>query len=89
MLYEELTVWKRINEKEAIRYRCLLNIETKKFSVQSADFYRLPLTQKQILEFQVQFVELICECDPGERSGSFDTLAGAVAAHDRDFNVSN
>jgi hypothetical protein len=85
MLYQELVIWKRVAEQTAVRYRCLMNSETKKFSVQSADFYRLPVTREQILQFQAQFVELFCECDPGGRSDSFDSVEEAVAAHERSF----
>jgi hypothetical protein len=88
MLYQELTMWKRIAETTAVRYRCLMNSANKKISVQSADFYRLPLTQEQVLQFQTQFVELFCECDPGERSDSFDSLEEAIAAHERSFDPS-
>jgi hypothetical protein len=74
MLYQELVIWKRVAEKAAVRYRCPTNSATKKISVQSADFCRLPVTPAQVLQFQIQFVELFCECDPGERSGSFDSV---------------
>jgi len=87
MLYQELVMWKRAGEKCAVRHRCLMNSATRKFSVQSADFYRLPLTQEQVLRFQAQFVELFCECDPGGRSGSFDSPEEAIAAHERSFNT--
>ena len=85
MLYQELIVWRRVSEETAVRYACLTNLATKKISVQSADFYRLPVTQEQILLFQAQFVELFCECDPGGRSESFDSVEEAVAAHERSF----
>jgi hypothetical protein len=83
MLYQELVTWKRVAEKAAVRYRCRTNSATKKISVQSADFYRLPMTPAQVL--QIQFVELFCECDPGERSGSFDSVEEATMAHERSF----
>jgi hypothetical protein len=57
--------------------------------VQSADFHRLPLEPKQYLEFQKQFVELLCERDPGERAGSFDSVEEAIAEHERGFNVTD
>ena len=85
MLYQELIIWKCVAEKAAVRYRCLMNSATKKICVQSADFYRLPVTQEQVLQFQARFVELFCECDPSERSGSFDSVEEAIAAHERSF----
>ncbi len=85
MLYQELVIWKRVAEKAAVRYRCLRNSATKKISIQSADFYRLSVTLAQVLRFQTQFVELFCGSDPGERSGSFDSVKEAIAAHERSF----
>jgi hypothetical protein len=87
VLYQELTVWKRIDQGTAVRYRCLRSCATKKYSVQSADFYRLPLDQRQMLAFQTQFIELFCETDPAERSGDFDSVEDAIAAHEREFAV--
>ncbi|MEP7245918.1 MAG: hypothetical protein ABI885_19880 [Gammaproteobacteria bacterium] len=82
-------MWKRIDQGTAVRYRCLLSLVTKKYSVQSADFYRLPLDQRQMLAFQAQFIELFCETDPAERSGDYDSLEGAIAAHEHQFAVTD
>jgi hypothetical protein len=49
----------------------------------------LPHKQDQVLTFQAQFVELFCECDPGERSGTFDSADEAIAAHERSFDAKN
>jgi len=40
MLYQEITMWKRLDDLTAIQYRCLMNQATRQFSVQSADHYR-------------------------------------------------
>jgi hypothetical protein len=87
-MYEEAFIWKRIDKKSVARYRCLRNSATGKYSVQSVDFYRLPLSPQQVAQFEVQFIELFCESDPGERAGVFDSLEEAIAAHERSFNVS-
>jgi hypothetical protein len=44
-----------------------MNIATRKYSVQSVDFYRLPLSREDLENFQRQFVELFCESDPSDR----------------------
>jgi hypothetical protein len=85
MLYQELLIWRRHGEKTAIRYVCLMNMATRKYSVQSVDFYRLPLSHESLTNFQKQFVQLFCESDPGERAGAFDSLEEAIAAHHQDF----
>jgi hypothetical protein len=85
MLYQELIIWKKEGEKTAVRYSCLLSLATGKYSVQSADFYHLPLTDQVLRNFKQQFVELLCQCDPADRAGAFDSLEEAITAHGRDF----
>lgn len=85
MLYQELVIWRRKDQKTAIRYVCFMNIDTRKYSLQSVDFYRLPLSHEHLTNFQRQFVELFCDCDPGERAGAFDSPEEAIAAHRQDF----
>lgn len=87
MLYQELFVWKRVDEQSAVRYSCVLNRMTGKFTVQSADFFRLPLSQEEVQQFHRQFVELFCEIDPAERAGAFDSVEEAIAAHERRFTA--
>jgi hypothetical protein len=86
MLYQELVIWKRNDERTATRYVCLKNVATSKYSVQSVDFYHLPLGQDVLKTFERQFVELFCESDPGERAGAFDSPEAAIAAHHQNFD---
>jgi hypothetical protein len=58
---------------------------TGKYSVQSADFYRLPLDPAQISALDRQHIQLFIEQQPDARSGSFDTIEQAIGAHDNDF----
>jgi hypothetical protein len=53
--------------------------------VQSADFYRLPLGNKQISNLDTQFLELFIEQEPSSRGSEYPTLAKAIAAHNKDF----
>jgi hypothetical protein len=87
MLYQETLIWKRLDEKSAVRYSCLRNCGTGKFTVQSADYFRLPLSQESVQQFQRQFVELFCEIDPTERAQAFDSVEEAIAAHESGFAV--
>lgn len=84
-LYIEVNVWKRIEENRLLRYRCFHILPDNKFCVQSADFYNLPLNDKQMRYLSEQFIQLLQEEDPTVRSGLFDSLEEAVASHDRDF----
>jgi len=84
-LYEVISVWKRISPTEAVCYRCFRNLSTKKFSVQSADFYRLPLDPIQVAALERQCLELFTEQVPDDRSGSFNSIEEAILVHDAEF----
>jgi hypothetical protein len=84
-LYIEINVWKPIDENVLVRYRCFRILPDNKYVVQSADFYNLPLDDKQISYLSKQFSQLLCEEEPAIRSDMFDSLEEAIAAHDLDF----
>lgn len=86
-LYQVIDIWKRVSEKELIRYRCFKNLQTNKYSVQSADYYRFPLNSVQVANLEKQFVELFVEQAPDERTESYESIAEAIAAHIRDFKT--
>ena len=79
-------VWKRLNNTSAVRYCCLNNLETNKYAVQSADFFRLPLEVKSFTEFDMQFAELFIEVDAQERCNWFSSLEEAIKKHDEEFS---
>jgi len=68
-----------------VGYRCFEDIRTGGFCVQSADFYRPPVTSDYILGLEKQFIELLLEESAFSRSGSFSTVEDAIAAHDNFF----
>lgn len=84
-LYEAIDVWKRVSKKELVRYRCFKNLTTNQYSLQSADFYRIPLDLGQVGNLEKQFVELLAEQLPEERAESFESVEEAIAAHEREF----
>jgi hypothetical protein len=84
-LYRAIDVWKRGDENTAIRYRCFESLASRRFCVQSADFYCLPLNEQQIANLARQFVELFIEHEPSNRGGEHPTLEEAISTHDRAF----
>jgi hypothetical protein len=84
-MYLELSIWKRIDGKTAIHFRCFEDIASHLFCVQSADFYTLPETVNARAGFDRQFVELFIEDEPIERGEWFATVEEAIAAHERVF----
>jgi hypothetical protein len=86
-LYRAFDVWKRISAKHLVRYRCFQELTSRRYSVQSADFYRIPFDPKQATDLDQQHVELLVEQAPDERAGSFESIEVAIEAHDRDFNT--
>ena len=65
---------------DALKTRALL-----KYSVQSADYFQVPVSLEQIAHNRLQKLELFIECDPGERSGRFPTAEAAIEDFDRSF----
>lgn len=88
-LYKSISVWRRINNTSAIHFNCLENMYSKKFAVQSADFFYLPITEDQIISFEKQYLELLIETPPDERCEWFESLEDAIAAHNRGFSNDN
>ena len=82
----ELKVWKRRDAKTAVLYRCFQDLGTGQFTVQSCDFFRLPVDDEQLRDSDGRFVELLIEAAPGDRSGWFGSVDEAIAAHDRHFS---
>jgi hypothetical protein len=83
-LYEAIDVWRKLSPTEFVCYRCFRNILTNRYVVQSADFFTLPLDTKQMANLSKQYLELLTEQAPDERSESFDSLIEAIKAHEAD-----
>jgi hypothetical protein len=86
MLYQVINILRKIDSNSAVNYVYLMCVSSKKFTVQSADFYRLPFDSKRIAEFNAQFIERFCEGVPSDRDGEFDSIEQAIAAHDIAFD---
>ena len=84
-LYRQIDVWCRKKEGVVIRYRCFEDLRTGCFSVQSADFFREPVTADQASQFERQSVELLVEESPFIRAGSFTSIEAAIANHETSF----
>ena len=84
-MYHELSVWKRIDGRRAVRFRCIEDLGTGRFCVQSADFYSLPVTPGVASDFDRQFIEVLVENDPAERNGWFPSAGEAITAHEEEF----
>jgi hypothetical protein len=85
-LFEAIDVWRRFSRARVVRYRYFRNVLTGRYSVQSADFYDMPLDSRQAARMERQYVELIAEQAPDERAGSFESIEAAIEAHDQDFS---
>ena len=81
-MFKSFDVWKKTSTERLVRYRCFEDTDTGKFCVQSADFYSLPIRTEQLLQLEKQFLELMMEESPVERSGSVEE---AIARHDSEF----
>lgn len=84
-LFKAVDVWQRRSDTELVRYRCFQSLRTEKYSVQSEDHYHSPLDAKQTANLDRQFLELMFEMPPSERSGEYDSLSEAITAHIQSF----
>jgi len=55
------------------------------FCVQSSDRYQSPISVDRISQLEKQFIELLVEESPFERSGAFATVEEGIADHDKSF----
>ena len=85
MSYQEIRVWRRLGERSCVRYSCFKELGTGKYAVQSADFFSLPVDERQQSQFDAQFLELFMEIDPQARCTWCDSLEAAIASHDNEF----
>jgi hypothetical protein len=84
-LFQEIRVFKRAGENRIIFFRCLKQISTGMFAVQSADFLSSPISTDQIVNSDLQFFELMFDQSPVERCTWHDSVDQAIAAHEADF----
>lgn len=85
ILWRSQDIWRR-KSGYVVRYRCFENLNNGMYTVQSADFYRLPLDQETSSQHEERYLELLIEEDPGERNKLFQTIEEAIAAHDAEFD---
>jgi hypothetical protein len=84
-LYRLHSIWRRIGPGREARYVCFEDLREATFSVQSCDYWGLPLDRDVLRRHDEQAAELFIETDPHERSGSFPSLLEAVEAFDLYF----
>jgi len=84
--YSSQLVWKWVDKKHAVRYLCLFDLVNKKYAVQNAEFFYLPISQERMLEADINGVELFVDINPLDRCEWFDEVLEAVAAHDLSFS---
>lgn len=85
-MFNAINIWKRIGCNRVACYRCFQIVDTGRYCVQSCDFYDVPLRAEEATRLTAQFIELLAESAPDLRSGSFESIAEAIANHDREFS---
>ena len=84
-IYAQSFVWKRNGDSELIRYSVLMNIDSGRYAVLSADFFYQDM-KPAFDNFDRQFIELMIESSPLERCEWYDSVLGAIRAHDINFS---
>src|SRR5688500_19137956 len=80
--YLEIKVWKRRGDDTVILYRCLKDLESGKFAVQSADFFSLPIDAARFVDSDKQFLELLMEVSPRDRCEWFPAITDAIRSEE-------
>lgn len=83
-LYRYIPVWRRESKAVAL-YRCF-EVVGVGFSVQSKDYFSPGRHEDQSAQLERQFVELLFEQAPEERSGVHPSLEAAIQAFEEDFD---
>jgi len=84
-MYKSIDIWKRLDGKTLVRYRCFEILASNRFCVQSSDYYYLPFDEPQLSQSDRQFLELLIGEAPEARAETYPTLEEAIRMHDRDF----
>jgi hypothetical protein len=85
-LYRAIDVWQRRADGQLVRYRCFQVLPDGGYCVQSADFHPQDARQTELLE--KQYLELLSEIAPDERSKVHRSLEEAIKAHQAEFDES-
>jgi len=85
ILYRSIDVWQILDPRTLIRYRCFQVLQSDRYCVQSADFYTLPIDERQARSLETQFLDLLIEEAPDRRTTTFASLEEAIAHHDKEF----
>lgn len=88
-LYREVTVWRPLDDRTLIRYRCLHILPDDKYYVKSSDFVHDPLEDKVSKDQERYYLESLFS---GGLETSvedvFDSLEEAILKHEQDFEMS-
>lgn len=85
-LFKEINVWRQVDEKTLIRYRCFQELPDGKFFVKSADHFREPFDSEISKQHKMYFVDSLF--DDGLISTAkrtYATLEKAIAKFEEGF----
>lgn len=84
-LYRRFDVFVRRDSETVVVYRCFEDLDSRRFSIQSADRMKRPFDAEQSNQHVTQLFELFAEESPESRSGSFPTVAEAILDFEQSF----
>ena len=83
-LFRQIPIWKRLDHKSAVRFNCIEGMEMNQFTVQSADFFSIPIKGERISYLEELFPERFIEVESEQRKW-FVSLEEAIADHESEF----
>jgi hypothetical protein len=85
--FQEFIVWKRIDDTQVLRYRCLKVLPDDGYYVKAADHLHWPLDQKQISQVEYYFIDSLFHSglESIRRKKLFPTVEEAIAFFEEGF----
>jgi hypothetical protein len=88
-LFKEINVWRQVDDKALIRYRCFQELPDGKFFVKSADHFHEPFESETSRQHEMYFIESLFENGlVWNAKKSYATLEKAIEKFDEDFDIS-
>lgn len=84
-MYNQMNIWNRISESEAVCYRIFKKMGHDIYFVQSKDFFKIPIDKTQLVNSEKQLIELFIEEDLSDRENGFNSIEAAISEFDKDF----
>ncbi len=87
-LFKEINVWRQVDDKTLIRYRCFQELPDGKFFVKSADHFQEPFDSETSKQHEMYFVDSLFDDGLISRAKkAYATIEKAIEKFDSEFDI--